>query len=271
MSADKSREETFWQAASAERSRRLWTFLFLLIAASLWIQWLGPGALAEIRSEDGSETVLALQLLPLAAAAIAVLWDHPAWRLTLFPISFAPGLAMLADAEWEALLGPGALILGLATLALYLIVAAARPPEASYRTTRRRPSRARGERDGYALAYRRFVLVRLLIVGGLFALITYALFWDPATLDALASAQGEEAQGMQHLFAVVVMYFAWMVAVYIAAVLPSLNWEYHRRRPAMPAGQEQLLADQSRLRRRVWTWLAVLLMATTVIVWWIGL
>lgn len=261
-------DPTYRQAARAERGQRQWMFLFFVVAISLWLQWLGPGALAEVRSEDGSESVLALQLLPLAALVLAAMWNHSIGRLTLFPISFIPGLVMLPDAELEALTTPGSLLLALSTLALYLVISAARPPEASYGVPRRRPAQAGEGGDGYSRSFRRFVGVRMAVMGALFAVITFALFWDPSVAEALAAVDGEAGRKTQHAFVAVVMYFAWMVAVYMGALLPSLNWEYHRRRPPL---KKESLARPGRLRRRVWIWLALLMTMTTSTFLWLVL
>ena len=91
-------------------------------------------------------------------------------------------------------------------------------------------------------------------------MITFALFWNPTVAEALAALDGETAQKTQHTFVAVVIYFAWMVAVYVGALLPALNWEYHRRRPPL---KSQLLARAPKLRRRVWIWLALLMTMTT--------
>lgn len=263
-------EATYRQAAQAERSRRQWLFLFVLVAISLWLQWLGPGAMAEMRSEDGSESVLALHLLPLVALALALFWRHPAGRLTLFPVCFIPGLAMLPDIERAALMSPPSLILGLATALLYLVVAAARPPEVTYGTPRQRVAKAAKIADSWAPAFRRFVVTRAVVMSLIFGLITYGLFWDPAVAQTLAAVDGELGPRTQHSFVAVVMYFAWMVATYIGAVLPALNWEYHRRRRLTLA---QVVGGRQKVRRHLWIWLAALMVVTTVVMmagYWTG-
>lgn len=253
------------QAARAERGPRVWMFLFFLVAASLWGQWLGPAAMAELRSEDGSETVLALQLLPLAVGLAAAMWRHPIGRLVVFPVSFLPGLALLPGAEWEALASPWSLMLALATFGLYLIVSAARPPEATYETPR--PTKSLEDEpiggDGLTRSYRRFLIGRVVALTFIFGVITYALFGSTTVTEALNSVPGEQARKIQHSFTAVVMYFTWMIAAYVGIILPSLNWEYDRRRSILPERQRRLLNEPRRLQRRIWIWLAILMAVTT--------
>lgn len=261
-------EEQREEAATAQAGdRRLWAVLFAFIAISLWTQWLGAGALAELRSEDGSSAVLALQILPLMAMGIALMWRHEAARLALVPVSFLPGLAMMADAEWAALTSPGSLTLSVATFAVYLVVAASRPRAHETGPVLRRPSAPGSENDGQADFFRRFVVVRFAVMGILFVLVTYGLFFDESTKQALAALDGDTAAATQHVFMVISMYFAWIIAVYMGAILPALNWEYHRRRSAMPAGHRRLLADSQRLGRRVFLWLTGLLIVVSLSVW----
>lgn len=244
------------------RRRRLWMVLFAAVATSLWVQWLGPGVWAELRSADGSEAVLALQMMPVLVGVLALVWRHPAAVLVLYPVSFLPGLAMLPEAEWEALARPGALTLSLATFGLYLIVAAVAPRRRPTQAVARRSLGAGGDPDGHADAFRRFVVTRFVATAALFAVITYALFFAPSTAEALAAIDGEQARRTQHVFTVIAMYFGWMIAVYVGAILPMMNWEHHRRSSALPGGQRQLLRDPQRLARRVFIWLVGLMVMT---------
>ncbi len=241
------------------QSRRLWLFLWTVIAASLWAQWLGPGAAAELQSEDGSALVLALQILPLATGVVAAMWRHPAALLALFPISFLPGLALLPQAEWQALSSLGAVLSSLATFGLYLLVSASVPADTSPSSDRDQRAIEGASKDRHGDAFRRFVVLRFGAVAVLFAIITYALFFSPDLQQAFAALETEKAARTQHVFAVVTMYFAWMIAVYVAAVLPSLNWEFRRRRSAIPPKQRALLDAPKPLKRRVAIWLVSLL------------
>ncbi len=264
MAKEETAESARDEEAAFGRARRLrlWSILFVVVAVSLWIQWLGPGILAEARSEDGSEFVAALHSLPFFAVAVGVIWRHPAILLGLVPVSFLPGLAMLPDAELEALASPGALIVSLATFALYLVVAAGAPDWRAVRGEVRGDIDGRGRKDGHADIFRRFVILRFSAMGLLFAAISYALFFDPATSEALASLDDESAMRTQHVFTVVAMYFAWMIAVYIGAILPALNWEHHRRGSGMSADLKRLIARPDRLVRRVLLWLGCLFVTT---------
>lgn len=247
-------------ADEAMHSRWLWPLLWGMIAASLWAQWLGPGAAAELRSEDGSSLVLALQLLPLGAGLIALIWRHPAALLALFPVSFLPGLALLPQAEWVALSSVGASLSSLATFGLYLLVAASVPRQ-RWLEPQRQSRDVEGESgDLQARAFRRFVILRFGAVGVLFGVITYALFFAPHIQQLFAGLETDEAIRTQHVFAVITLYFSWMITVYIAAVLPSLNWEYRRRRSAISQVERRLLREPKRLRRRVVMWLGCLLL-----------
>ena len=267
MEPESSKQQRAEDLAPRQGGRRLWSVLFVVVAISLWAQWLGAGALAEIQSEDGSSMVLALQLLPLAAMAVALMWHHSAARLALVPVSFLPGLALLADAEWAALSSPWALSFAVATFALYLVVAASRPTDEPVQSFLRRSASADYFKDGQAHFFRRFVALRFAVMGFLFVLITYALFFDPSTQQALASLEGEKAAVTQHVFMVILLYFGWVIAVYMGAILPALNWEYRRRRSALPTAQRQLLAQPARLGRRVFFWLMSLLIVVFLTFW----
>ena len=253
------------EEAAFGRSRRLriWSIIYVAVAVSLWAQWLAPGVLAEVRSEDGSEAALALQSLPFFAAALGVLWRHRAILLGLVPVSFLPGLAVMSDVELTSLATPGSLLLGLATFALYLVVAAQVPDWKPEPTARDGGWCADGLGDEYGEIFRRFVVARFVAMGLIFAVITYALFFDAGTAAALAALEGDRAIDNHHTFMVVLVYFAWTIAVYVGAVLPVLNWEHHRRRSGMPAGQRRLLNEPRRLVRRVFFWLAGLFVVTS--------
>lgn len=249
-----------------DRRRRIWTVIVWAVAGSLWVQWLGPGAWAEFHSEDGSAAILMLQVLPLIAVAVATTRQHVAWRLALVPMSFLPGLAMLPEAEWEALTTPLSLGLSLATFALYLVVAARGPrrlPEGQ-RMSRRAKG---GLPDRFAESFRRFVALRCAVMAALFALITYGLFFAPSTREALSMARDSGASRLQHLFAVVLMYFAWLVAVYVGALSPAMNWEHDRRGTGVPPGQWELLSQARRLKYRVATWVVGLSVVIMVSIW----
>lgn len=249
-----------------DRRRRVWAAVLWVIVGSLWVQWLGPGAWAEFRSEDGSAAVLMLQGLPFVAAAVATTRDHRAWRMALVPLSFLPGLAMLPEAEWEALATPVSVGLSLATFALYLVVAA-RGPAASPPTQAKRQRAQGGLPDRYAASFHQFVVLRFAVMAVLFAVITYGLFFAPSTQEALSMARDSSARTLQHVFAVVLMYFAWLVAVYVGAVLPALSWEHDRRRTGVPPRQLQLLGRPGRLRRRVVGWVIGLSVVIVGSVW----
>lgn len=250
-------------------TRRLWFVSMTVVALGLWVQLLAPGLAAELQSDDGSGLVALLQLLPLATAVIAVVWRHPSGRLAVFPVSFVPGLAMLSPVEWKALAAPGTLIAAVATFIVYLAVAAGRPDEIVHQPGADIGAARHPAGDVHADSYRQFVAVRFAAMALLFALITYALFFDASIQESLAGLQGEDAAVNQHLFMVVTAYLGWMVAVYMGAVLPSLNWEYHRRRSPIPDAQRRLVADPGRLGRRIQIWLVCLLVVTTVTVWWL--
>lgn len=247
-----------------ERDQQAWYFLFILLAASLWAQWLGLGAWTEIQSEDGSAAILALHLLPLGTAAVAVMWNHPAPRLVIFPVSFLPGLALLAEAEWASLAEGGSVLLALVTFGLYLVVAAGRP---GVETLEALPSRRLEPEvvDGYAWRFKRFVTIRMTVMAVLFLVITYALFFDPAITATLSEIEvGEQTH---HVFMVVLLYFSWMIVVYMGAILPILNWEHDRRQPAIPRRQRELMANPGRLGRRIVFWILLLFTAMSTSMW----
>ena len=247
-------------------SRRLWSGACAVITVGLWLQWLAPGLVAELQSEDGSELIVAAQLLPLATALPAVLWHHPAGRLALFPLSFLPGLALLPRAEWEALSSPGSLVLAGVTFAVYLAVAAARPsdlpdrPGADYRDSPLNSDTGRG-------AFSWFLLTRFGVVGAVFVVVTYALFFDPAVAGALEEIEDDTARRTHHLFMAVTAYLSWMAVMYVGAVLPSVNWEHHRQSGVLSPRQRQLLRRPARLGRRVLGWLAAAVVVTVVLFW----
>ena len=240
----------------AERDNQLWFLLFVLLAGSLWAQWLGTGAWIEIQSEDGSAAILALQLLPLAIAAVAVTWNHPAPRLVLFPISFLPGMALLTEAEWASMGEPLAMVLSAATFGLYLIVAASRPRTVNLMTLPRRTVESREAES--ADEFRWFVQQRVVVMALVGLAISYGLFFDPH-IAAQIDAAGEQGP-TQHAFMAVLLYFGWMIAVYMGAILPVLNWEHDRRQPVLPLRQRRLMEATQSLRRRVIFWVGLIVM-----------
>ena len=250
-------------------NRRLWFIAMTVVAAGLWVQLLAPGVAAELESDDGSELVALIQLLPLIAAVVAVVWRHPAGRLAVYPISFVPGLALMSQVEWEALSGGQSLVAAVVTFGVYLALAAGRPEEMIHRGEDDvRPAQT-PPGDEYARRFRRFVLVRFAAVAVLFVAISWALFFAAPIQESLAGLDGADAARSQHLFMVVALYLGWMVAVYMAAILPALNWEYHRRRSALPQRQRRLLGEPGRLRTRISVWLVALLVGTLLSVWWL--
>ena len=270
MGVSNNRDETGeGKTGDADRDQLLWVVLYGLIALSLWAQWLGPGLVAELRSEDGSDLALLCQFLPIAAIGVGALWHHPAGRLALVPISFLPGLALLPGAEWEALGSPVSLLLVLATLLLYLFVAASRPDEMPDRAGAVRDIDGEND-DRQAAHFRRFVATRFGVAAVLFGVITYGLFFDLGIQRSFAALDGETERRTQQVITAVSTYFGWMIAVYTAAVLPALNWEHHRRRSPVPEKQIRLLADSRRLGRRVVVWLGCLLIMTLVSFWWLN-
>lgn len=244
---------------AVERAYRIWVLLFGVLALSLWAQWLGFGAFTEIESEDGSPAILALHLLPLGIAALAMGWRHPAGRLFLFPISFVPGFLLLTEVEKEAFLAPFSLTMAILTLGLYFVVAASRPEALNLLATGLRELRREIE-DPHARQFQRTLLGRLGALLFIGVVITYGLFFDPHVAEELRLI-GAPADGNQHVFMVVLVYFAWMIVVYMAGILPLLNWEYERRTSPLSQGQKRLLSSPRKLRRRVFLWLGLLLVS----------
>lgn len=234
----------------------------MLVAAGLWVMWLGPGAVAEYQSVDGSAWRLAAYGLPLLIVAGAVVWDHPAGRLGVVPVSFVPGLALLPDAEWAALSEPVSVLVAAGTFAVYLVVAAAGPDGAGSLSSDR-IGEATGEgSDDHSEVYRRFVAVRFGALGVVFCAIVYALYLDPSIAASFARLEGEQAARNQQLFTAVVVFFGWMVVLYTGAISPALNWERHRRRERIPAAVRELQKGPGLLRRRLVGWLGALVIVS---------
>lgn len=265
LSGEGSGEEFF----EVERAQHGWLVLYFLVALSLWAQWSGLGAWTEIESEDGSAAILALHLLPLAALALALGWNEALARLFVFPVSFLPGMLLVTEMDRARLMEPLGLGLGLASFGLYLVIASSRPKASGLIGATTREVKVR-LKDRYAEGFRRELIARILGLGMVGAMITYGLFIDPEIGASLARLQGESGGEAQHLFMVVLLYFTWMIAVYMAGILPVLNWEYERRQPALSPGERRLLRSPSRLRRRVLVWLGLLFLVIPTTVWMLG-
>ena len=249
--------------------RRLWLLLFVIVTVGLWVQLLGMGTAAELQSEDGTGIAVTLYLIPLIAAMIAVVWRHPAGRLALYPVSFLPGLAWLPDAEWQSLASAGSLVPAAATLAVYFVVAASRPSEMPARIEQGRRDSRGDSSDDHALRYRRFVVSRFSVMALIFVVITYALFVDAGIQESLATLQDQTASKTQQLFSAAAVYLGWLVVVYVGAVVPALNWEYHRRRSPLSSGVRRLIEEPNRLVRRIVLWLCGLMAITAVVLWYV--
>ncbi len=257
-------------AFGATRHRRRWFVLYVVVTLSLWMQWFGLGVLSEVRSDDGSEAALAAYLLPLAMMVVGALWKHPAGRLALVPSSCLPGLAMLAPPEWEALSEPVPLVIGAVTLALYWVVALKRPSPRREEVQRglreEEVAQVTGAEARRERAFGRFVIRRVALVAGLGGLLVYGMLWSPQVTDALATAASEQGRIRQETLVAVTMSFSWMVVVYMALILPTLNWDRVRLQP--PAGQRllALLRQPEGLKRRVAIWLILLCVGTAALI-----
>lgn len=249
---DDGGEELF----ARDREYRVWSVLLFVLGVGLWVQLLGAGAWAEVQSEDGSGAILALQLLPLLMAMVAVSVHHGAARLSLFPLSFLPGMALMTDVEWAAMGEPASLMVKGGLFGLYLLVAAGRPETKDVVATPRRPVMEPGgvfeDRR-----FRRFLGMRVFAGVALFAVISYALFLDPQIGAAIAAvdAAGESSGRSHHSFMVILAYFGWAIALYMGTVLPILNWEYERYQQRRLRSSRALIEPSGRLMVRIMLWL----------------
>lgn len=251
---------------AGERAYQLWILLFGVLIVSLWVQWVGLGALTEIESEDGSATILALHLLPLGIGALAMVWEHPSARLFLFPASFLPGFLMLPDLERQALMEPRTLTMAVATLGVYFVVAASRPAVTTLFTTGLRQLQPQ-LLDPLARRFRRLLVIRVILLAAIGVVITYGLFFDAHIAGHLAQLGEQEEGDVQFVFMVVLLYFSWMIVIYMAGILPLLNWEYERRQTAVSKSLRRLLRHPDRLRRRIILWIGLLFLTVTAILW----
>ncbi|WP_146618190.1 hypothetical protein [Lujinxingia litoralis] len=223
-----------------------WALLAFLML-NLWAQWLGAGLFAELRSADGSGLRILAMMVPLVVGVVGLVHAHPALRLLIFPVSFLPGMALLAEREWEAMSEPVALLMAVASFVLYLIVAAISGEEGELPA--QQPADVHPG-DGRAGDYRFFVRSRVLAVSAVLAAILGALYVSPAIKTSLV-AQAAERAPLHLTFMAVVMLFAWVVMAYISAVLPALNWEYDRRQPVFSQSLARLMSSPRTLARRV--------------------
>ncbi|RDV38686.1 hypothetical protein DV096_07715 [Bradymonadaceae bacterium TMQ3] len=224
--------------------------LLAFLALTLWGQWLGTGLAAEVLSADGSGLRVIALLTPLFFGALAIARANPALRLMVFPVSFLPAMALLTEREWAAMAEPVALLASAATFVSYLVVAAI--GDDLRETPGQMPTEVHAT-DSLASRYRVFVRTRALVVIGVLAVLVWMIFVDPNIGRTLVEKAGERAT-LHLTFISVVMLFAWVVMAYMAAVLPSLNWEYERRQPVLTRGQSRLLESPGVLKRRVVGW-----------------
>ncbi len=270
MSADgeQNLERDQEAAFGAARYHRRWLAVYVVVALSLWLQWLGVGVWIEVRSEDGSEAALAAYLVPLAVLVVGAMWRHPAGRLALVPASFLPGLAMLPAPEWEAMGEPLAMGLSAVTFLIYLLAALKVPAgEGKWEAQELETAEvALSEEADIDRAFHRFVARRVAVVAALGALLVYGVYWSPAVEAALALTEEPGVQRRQHTLVAVAMAFSWMVVVYMTLILPALNWDRHRRGPPEGAKLRALLSRGGALRRRVAIWLILLSAATAAMI-----
>jgi hypothetical protein len=263
---ERYRDDAAVELFEVERDQKVFFVLYVVLSVALWAQWLGGAVVTEVSSEDGTGGVLALYLLPLGAAALAVLWRHEAMPLVVVPASFLPGFLVLPEGEWGRLGEPGSLVASGVLFAVYLVVAAGRPRSDELVGLPRRELEEELERsDQYSEAFRGFVAVRMVVMAALFCVITYALLLSPPIQESFAAlGEGGEAQ---RVFTAVLLYFGWSIAVYMAAVLPALNWEHDRRQSVLSVRERRLLKSGARLRRRVFVEVAAVVVVFLGIFW----
>lgn len=251
---------------AVERDQKMWLVLFVLITGALWVHWLGGGVIAEVSDQESSGALMALYLIPLAVATMAVVWRQRGLSLLAVPLSFLPGLWVLPEPAWERLGEPLALGIAGALFGLYLLVAAGRPDTESLVGLKRRSLEEALERsDRYSEEFRRFVFLRMVALGGIFAAITYGLFVDPAAAEAFDSLGAFSAD--QRVFTAVLLYFAWSIALYMGAILPALNWEHDRRQPVISERLRSRMNSPARLVRQVALWIGAATVLIVLAMW----
>lgn len=213
-----------------------------VLGVSLWAQ-LALFGLREVFAAPVSTGNVLMFLLPLALLGVGLVTRLPVLLVAAFP------LALLAPATLVEQIGPGwnawAAAQVCLTAALYLAVVS------NWLTSvpRSRDVRRGEAKTERARAYRRYVYARLLPLTLLWAVPTYAIFWDPAIVGTISQNHGDDAVTAQ-VFMAVLIFFAWSITAYMFYVVPALNLEYDRRRVerSLKAFGETL--DPARIWRR---------------------
>ena len=196
----------------------------VVLGVSLWAQ-IALFALRDELAGGAGPLRLLLFLVPFGVLGVGVWLRSNVTLLAVFPLALLPPAAVVAARGQAAALDPWTAAQLCATMALYLALVSnwLGATRGEDRIRREEPTSER------ARIYRRFVYPRLLPLLLLWAVPTYAIFWDPAIAGTILQNHPENP-AIAQIFMAMLVFFAWCVAAYMSFVVPSLNLEYDRRR-----------------------------------------
>ena len=203
-----------------------------ILGLSLWAQ-LAMFSFRDELAADTSPARVLLYIVPFAVIGAGFWLRSAVLLLAVFPLSLLPPSVMIehGGATFD---GPWSAVQGCATMAIYLALVSswlgAGAAAASVDIEDDVDPRVKASsRTTAGSEFRRFIYPRLVPLLLLWAVPTYAIFWDPAIAATIAQNHPERPEVAQ-IFIAMIVFFAWAIVAYMSFVVPSLNLEYDVRR-----------------------------------------
>lgn len=232
----------------------------LVPGLAIWAQLFLGAAIAEWHFADTRLVYLAVYCLPLFVLN-AGYWSRRVVVLQVgFLASLLPGFLILPVADRVGFESPLAVLWLCVLVTIYLVLGTDRFVLEAL-DEEQEEAEKQGEGDGHAAVlsagYRRYFAVRLGVALWLFAVITYAVFFDVG----IQGYVGEYFAGGESVavsFLAVSMFFVWCMVVYMMILVPAMNLEYDQRRlqHAIAAMSEGKARRAGWLRVLMWTLLS---------------
>lgn len=194
----------------------------LLVGFGVWLQLMAE-ALFRAPSTGVSVGLAVVFVVPLAILGAGFVSRSRLALLLLYPLSLVPGVVLGGAVDfvlvesWVAarVIASAAMFLALGSNWLEAREGAATHSMGAPTTDR-------------AVLYRGAVYSRIFPLLLLWAVPTWAIFFDPAVVSTMVRTYGESATVAQN-FAATMVFFAWCVGAYVFFIVPALNVEYERR------------------------------------------
>lgn len=244
-----------------------WSTWMVVPGLAIWAQLFLGAIVAELQFADMRLAYLAMYALPLFVLNAGYWSGRIAVMQVGFLASLLPGLLILPEADRLGFEDPLAVLWLCGLVTVYLVLGtdrfAGRTAEEEHEQegvgqrivgdgSVAEDSERRRNAVALSQSYRRHFTVRLAVALWLFAVITYAVFFDAGVQQAV----GEYFAGGELVavsFLAVLMFFVWCMVVYLMILVPAMNLEYDQRR------LQQAIAAMSQVRERRAAWLRVLM------------